>query len=138
MQDVQRTGGLFCTPKTEYPARNTTFRKPIARNLTVLYNTGTVKNNTGGRNAKHDQADEELEVHRPRGKTTAVDLPHTWNNIDGQDGGNDYWRGTCIYKTRFAAPAFDKNTQQVWLQFEGVNASAKVMLKLISMLLMKE
>ena len=66
VQDVQRTGGLFCTPKTEYPARNTTFRKPIARNLTVLYNTGTVKNNTGGRNAKHDQADEELAVHRPR------------------------------------------------------------------------
>lgn len=64
----------------------------------------------------------------PDGKTAAVDLPHTWNNIDGQDGGNDYWRGTCIYKTRFAAPAFDKNTQQVWLQFEGVNASAKVTL----------
>ena len=41
----------------------------------------------------------------PDGKTTAVDLPHTWNNIDGQDGGNDYWRGTCIYKTRFTAPA---------------------------------
>ena len=65
----------------------------------------------------------------PDGKTTAVDLPHTWNNIDGQDGGNDYWRGTCIYKTQFTAPAFDKNTQQVWLQFEGVNASAKVRLK---------
>ena len=64
----------------------------------------------------------------PDGKTTAVDLPHTWNNIDGQDGGNDYWRGTCIYKTQFTAPAFDKNTQQVWLQFEGVNASAKVTL----------
>lgn len=64
----------------------------------------------------------------PDGKTTAVDLPHTWNNIDGQDGGNDYWRGICIYKARFAAPAFDKNTQQVWLQFEGVNASAKVTL----------
>ena len=64
----------------------------------------------------------------PDGKVTAVDLPHTWNNIDGQDGGNDYWRGICIYKTRFAAPAFDKNTQQVWLQFEGVNASAKVTL----------
>ena len=26
----------------------------------------------------------------PDGKTAAVDLPHTWNNIDGQDGGNDY------------------------------------------------
>ena len=62
------------------------------------------------------------------GKTVDVDLPHTWNNIDGQDGGNDYWRGTCTYKTRFAAPAFDAETQQVWLQFEGVNASAKVVL----------
>ena len=29
----------------------------------------------------------------PDGKTAAVDLPHTWNGTDGQDGGNDYWRG---------------------------------------------
>ena len=64
----------------------------------------------------------------PDSKTVDVDLPHTWNNIDGQDGGNDHWRGTCTYKTRFAAPAFDAETQQVWLQFEGVNASAKVVL----------
>ena len=64
----------------------------------------------------------------PDSKTVDIDLPHTWNNIDGQDGGNDYWRGTCTYKTRFAAPAFDAETQQVWLQFEGVNASAKVVL----------
>ena len=64
----------------------------------------------------------------PDGKTAAVTLPHTWNNIDGQDGGNDYWRGTCTYKTQFAAPAFDAATQQVWLQFEGVNASANVTL----------
>ena len=26
-----------------------------------------------------------------------VSLPHTWNAIDGQDGGNDYHRGTCWY-----------------------------------------
>ena len=64
----------------------------------------------------------------PDGKTVTVDLPHTWNNIDGQDGGNDYWRGTCTYKTQFAAPAFDVAAQQVWLQFEGVNASARVTL----------
>ena len=64
----------------------------------------------------------------PDGKTAAVNLPHTWNNIDGQDGGNDYWRGTCTYATRFAAPAYDTETQQVWLQFEGVNASARVTL----------
>ena len=64
----------------------------------------------------------------PNGVTTAVELPHTWNARDGQDGGNDYWRGTCVYRTRFAAPAFEEASQQVWLQFEGVNASAKVIL----------
>ena len=26
-----------------------------------------------------------------------VNLPHSWNAVDGQDGGNDYFRGTCIY-----------------------------------------
>lgn len=25
-------------------------------------------------------------------------LPHTWNALDGQDGGADYWRGHCRYK----------------------------------------
>ena len=64
----------------------------------------------------------------PDGTTTTVDLPHTWNARDGQDGGNDYWRGTCIYRTRFAAPQFDTVSQQVWIQFDGVNASAHVVL----------
>lgn len=64
----------------------------------------------------------------PDGTTTTVDLPHTWNARDGQDGGNDYWRGTCIYHTRFAAPQFNTASQQVWIQFDGVNASAHVVL----------
>ena len=64
----------------------------------------------------------------PDGTTTTVDLPHTWNARDGQDGGNDYWRGTCIYRTRFAAPQFDTASHQVWIQFDGVNASAHVVL----------
>ena len=64
----------------------------------------------------------------PDGTTTTVDLPHTWNARDGQDGGNDYWRGTCIYRTRFAAPQFTTASQQVWIQFDGVNASAHVVL----------
>ena len=33
-----------------------------------------------------------------------VNLPHTWNNIDGQDGDNDYFRGTAYY-----AKELDKN-----------------------------
>ena len=64
----------------------------------------------------------------PDGTTTTVDLPHTWNARDGQDGGNDYWRGTCIYRTRFAAPPFNPASHQVWIQFDGVNASAHVVL----------
>ena len=26
-----------------------------------------------------------------------VNLPHSWNALDGQDGGNDYFRGSCVY-----------------------------------------
>ena len=26
-----------------------------------------------------------------------VNLPHSWNGIDGQDGGGDYYRGRCRY-----------------------------------------
>ena len=64
----------------------------------------------------------------PDGTTATVTLPHTWNTKDGQDGGNDYWRGSCTYRISFAKPDFDPAAQQVWLQFEGVNASAEVLL----------
>ena len=59
------------------------------------------------------------------GAAVEVDLPHTWNNLDGQDGGNDYWRGTCVYRKVFAKPEFGAD-QRVYLEFQGVNASAKV------------
>lgn len=55
-----------------------------------------------------------------------VNLPHTWNNLDGQDGGNNYYRGTCVYEKEISKPEFDENTQRVYLQFHGVNASADV------------
>ncbi len=62
----------------------------------------------------------------PQGTPEQINLPHTWNASDGQDGGNDYWRGTCIYKKTFSMPEFDPNTQTVYLEFQGVNASADV------------
>ena len=34
----------------------------------------------------------------------AVTLPHTWNAMDGQDGGNDYYRGCCLYVKNFPDP----------------------------------
>ncbi len=64
----------------------------------------------------------------PDGSETALDLPHTWNALDGQDGGNDYWRGVCTYRTAFEKPVFDPETQRVYLEFRGVNATAAVRL----------
>lgn len=60
-------------------------------------------------------------------KQRPVDLPHTWNAVDGQDGGNDYYRGTCEYVKTVAKPEFASN-ERVYLQFQGVNASAVVFL----------
>ena len=62
----------------------------------------------------------------PKGGPEKLDLPHTWNAVDGQDGGNDYWRGTCTYEKTFPMPEFDPETQAVYLEFQGVNASADV------------
>ncbi len=62
------------------------------------------------------------------GATCPVNIPHTWNAQDGQDGGDDYVRGTCTYRKTFAAPEFDRETQAVYLEFAGVNASARVVL----------
>ena len=62
------------------------------------------------------------------GNRQSISLPHTWNEKDGQDGGNDYYRGTCVYDHTFVKPKFDEETERVYLQFHGVNASAKVIL----------
>ena len=52
-----------------------------------------------------------------------VNLPHCWNNIDGQDGGNDYYRGTCLY-----AKELDKEDLPVadryYIEIQGANSSA--------------
>ena len=33
-----------------------------------------------------------------------VDLPHTWNAVDGHDGGGSYYRGRCWYAKTFQTP----------------------------------
>lgn len=61
------------------------------------------------------------------GKKLEIDLPHTWNNLDGQDGGDDYWRGTCTYQKGFPMLRLGED-ECVYLEFEGINASARVSL----------
>ena len=54
-----------------------------------------------------------------------LDLPYTWNGKDGQDGGNDYYRGTCTFVKHFSAPALEEDGR-LYLEFKGVNSSARV------------
>ena len=55
----------------------------------------------------------------------SVTLPHTWNALDGQDGGNDYWRGTALYCKAFGRPALEENGRAV-LEFLGAAMTADV------------
>ena len=54
-----------------------------------------------------------------------VDLPHTWNGIDGQDGGNDYYRGSCCYKKTLRREEIEDG-EEIYLEFEGVNSTADI------------
>lgn len=56
-----------------------------------------------------------------------VTLPHSWNNIDGQDGGADYYRGTCYYAKEIKKVDLPENAQY-YLEIKGANASADVYL----------
>ena len=54
---------------------------------------------------------------------TFVNLPHTWNALDGQDGGSDYYRGTAWYAReidREDVPEADR----YYIEFRGANSSA--------------
>lgn len=61
------------------------------------------------------------------GHDEPVTLPHTWNAIDGQDGGNDYYRGTCCYTTVLPDIVLPENGRAV-LQFDAVAMTAEVYL----------
>lgn len=60
-------------------------------------------------------------------KGTAISLPHTWNAVDGQDGGNDYHRGTCWYVTKFQKPELEAGSQ-IYVEFLGASVIADVYL----------
>lgn len=47
----------------------------------------------------------------------SIALPHTWNNLDGQDGG-DYYRGIGWYRRQLPLPA-EYAGRRIYLQFDG-------------------
>ena len=56
-----------------------------------------------------------------------VNLPHCWNDIDGQDGGNDYFRGTAYYAKEIEKAELPEG-KQYYLEIRGANSSADVYL----------
>lgn len=56
-----------------------------------------------------------------------INLPHTWNAADGQDGGNDYYRGTCRYVRELEKPKMGEKSH-VFLEIKGAAMSAQVSL----------
>jgi beta-galactosidase len=56
---------------------------------------------------------------------TLLNLPHTWNNLDGQNGGNDYYRGIGWYRRHYTVDASSTN-REFFLKFDGANIVADV------------
>ena len=52
-----------------------------------------------------------------------VALPHTWNALDGQDGGADYWRGIGTYIIDLPNPTAGKKQ---YIELQGANHVATV------------
>ena len=62
---------------------------------------------------------------KPSEDAVSVDLPHSWNAVDGQDGGADYFRGTCRY-TKTLNKAELPASDCYYLEIRGANSSADV------------
>lgn len=54
----------------------------------------------------------------------SITLPHTWNAVDGQDGGNDYYRGTAWYVRTLTDE--ELAGEKVYLEINGANHTADV------------
>jgi beta-galactosidase len=51
---------------------------------------------------------------------TVINLPHDWNNLDGQDGGNNYHRGIGWYRTHYAVDS-SLSKKRFFLKFDGAS-----------------
>ena len=54
-----------------------------------------------------------------------ISIPHTWNAQDGEDGGNDYYRGPGFYRRHFSIDASEAG-RQLFIHFDGVNTVTDV------------
>lgn len=57
----------------------------------------------------------------------SINLPHTWNNLDGQDGGTNYYRGIGWYRKHFNADKAFAG-RELFLKFDGAFSATEVWL----------
>lgn len=70
---------------------------------------------------------EDIDINKDGINFENVNVPHTWNAIDGSDGGDDYYRGRCWYRKTLDIINPNENGK-VFLEFRGVNSSCEVYL----------
>ncbi len=55
-----------------------------------------------------------------------VDLPHSWNAVDGHDGNGSYYRGTCWYAKSFETPKQPLGAGRVFVEILAAGQQATV------------
>ena len=55
-----------------------------------------------------------------------VDLPHTWNAVDGHDGNGEYYRGRCWYAKSFETPRQPLGGGRVYVEILAAGQQASV------------
>jgi len=78
----------------------------------------------GWRFIKNDVAGAEQENFNDE-SWAVISIPHTWNAQDGQDGGDDYHRGTGFYRCHFSIDASEAG-RQLFIHFNGANTVTDV------------
>lgn len=61
---------------------------------------------------------------KPKSDWQNVNLPHTWNNLDGQDGGSDFYRDTCWYCKEISLDL--SPTDVAYIEFLGANSVCEI------------
>ena len=92
--------------------------------VSVSVGRTTVDLNPGWRFIRQDIAQAEQNQFDDSG-WQLIDLPHTWNNLDGQDGGNNYYRGIGWYRLHLKTdPGW--TDKALYLKFDAASIKASV------------
>ncbi|WP_136608778.1 glycoside hydrolase family 2 protein [Paenibacillus dokdonensis] len=79
--------------------------------------------NQGWKFSKEDDEGAILAAY-PNENCESVDLPHTWNAIDGANG-FEYFKGACWYRKEFTVPSREQGNT-IFIEFHGSNSITDV------------